>query len=327
MRTPDVRLAFAAISALTVAGCLASELGAEGNLAFTYDTDDRAATFDLPLAIGARIDLRAVDPSTSTPLPITGATVDDAGVIEVVSMQDGRVTLRGIGEGSTILRVTATLRDASVSDSIAIAAAPVRETSLGSGCADEAEGVYLASSRLLIPFELAQAPGQPVIGYGLHPFELAPPSSISLDVDDRSMQYLSIRTGASASRATITSTVDESRLYLEIVEEGAIDGARLRLGATGDGVEPGATRFVLAQPTVGDRVLCQGAPAFEVIERTPAVCRAQAIEQLRDDDDVGRTSGWVQVDGVTQGVCRFDVRYPDANGGAGLTMPFSMSVR
>lgn len=326
MRTPDVRLAAAALSALTVAGCLASELGAEGNLAFTYDTDDRAATFDAPIAIGGSIDLRAFDPDTSTPLPITSATLDDEGVIEIVSMESGRVTLRGIGEGTTVLRVSATLRGGTVSDAISIAAAPVRTTELGTGCADRAEGVYLARSRIQLPFELASAPGRPVIGYGVHPFELAPPSSLTL-VEDRSMQYLAIRTGEHASRATIDSTVDDTRLVLEIVEEGAIDGARLRLGNLGDGVALGATRYVLAQPLVGDDVLCQGTPAFEVIQRSPAVCRAAAVAQLREDDDVGRTFGWVQIDGLSQGVCRFDVRYPNARGGAGLTMPFSMSVR
>lgn len=328
MRTPDLRLALAAIVVLTVAGCLDQQTGAEGVLSFTYDTDDRPADLDFPIAIGAQIDLRVEDPLTGTPLPITQAVADDEGVIAIVAMENGQATLRGIGEGSTTLRVTATLRGESVSDAITISAAAVRQTRLLSGCADaEDRPAYLASSQILIPFELEHGAGAPLIGYGLYPFYVAPASAAMLDVSERSMQYVTVRTGPGHSRATLASTVDQTRLELEIVGEAEIDGASLRLGASGDEVAIGATRFVLARPIIGDRVLCQGTPALTVLATTPQICRVTAVRELREADDVGRTFGWVQVDGLAQGVCGFSVRYPNALGGAGVDVPFTMSVR
>lgn len=321
------RVVLAAIAVLTVAGCPGpQEMGAADNLVFAYDGDDPPPSIETPIAVGSQIDLRVEDPWTGSPLAIDRASIGEEGVIAIVATDRDRVTLRGIGVGRAVLRVTANRDGESISDSIELAAAEASRVELGTGCAGGEEGVYLASSRIAIPYELVGADGAPRIGYG-PPLEIAPPSSLVL-VGARSTQYLMLRTGSDASRVAITSSIGGARLDLEIVEEASIAGAHLRLEAGGEHVPLGTTRFALLQPYLEDhRVLCQGTLATETFDRSPQICRVVPVRDLRADREIGRTYGWLQITGAAPGSCRFTVRYPNAAGGRGLSLPFRLEVR
>lgn len=310
--------------ALPMASCVSGNVpGEAARLAFSYDTDAPRGSLSSPIAIGARITLRAADVSTSTPLPIITATSDSAAVV-VLGIEDGGVLLEGAMEGTARITVAATLRDEPVVDTIVLESQPAARLSLEHACAGGESGVYLTGSRVRLPLELASAEGRPLIGHGFHPVTFDPGGRLTIDESSTSEAFLPLRSGQLEGVVTIASSIDDERLSLELIDEGRISGAELLGGSIDNAVAIGETRFAIVAPLFDGRRLCQGEPEREITTDTPALCTVAPITRATED---APRQGLVSIRGIAQGTCRFTVRFPTAADGSGLEVPFGVPVR
>jgi hypothetical protein len=319
LSNPANTMVLVCMHAALVAGCYGAQPGAQGRLAFSYATDDGPPDLTRPLAIGARLDLEVLDPTGGEALVVLGASSAHPDVIEVISITPGHVIVEARSPGSTSIRVTASRDGQVVADSIALDAAQPARVELGHACAGAEDGVYLTASRVLVEYDARAEDGAEAIGYGGVAIELEPHGALSVASDPgalgRSMRHLALHTAQSPTRATVRSGIGSSVLVLDLVGEETIDWATIV--AAPDAVRTGDTDFVLAQPVSAGRGVCQGAPALEVIEKTPSTCHALPLRQLRD-----ASYGWIQIDGLATGECRFVVRYVRA----GVDVPFAIAI-
>lgn len=308
---------------LAVTSCDVRTTGEAQRLAFTYDSDEAVSNLSRPIATGARIALRTLDVDTATPLPVRTATSDSSAIV-VRGLEDGAVIIEAVSAGSARIAVTATLRDQPVSDSIVLESRPAERVDLAHACAGGESGVYLTGSRIRLPFELSQADGTELIGHGVHPVTISPAGWLVIDESSTSQAFLPLRAAQHEGVVTIESAIDDARLELELIDESRLEGAELLGGSIDNAVAIGETGFSLVAPTFDGRRLCQGDPAREITTRTPTTCEVSAIMSAREDDP---RQGMISIRGLSQGTCRFSVRYPNAASGAGIEVELSVPVR
>lgn len=312
-------LALAVLVVLATGGCRSRITGDEGNLAFSYATDDEVRDFNKPIAVGARLDVSVTSARGLRKAQVTGVTTSDLDVLRVVDTSGDAITLEGVSGGKADLQVNAIVAGEELYDQITMTARVPEVLKLSHVCTSERRALYLVDSDVLVPYEFEMRNGQPVIGYGHFPITITPAGMLTLRTDSKNQAAFELRTGSSTGEVTIDSDIDDHAITLRLVEAGDVDGARLAGDAAARRIKAGRRGYVLVRPLVGEDEVCQAKVAMNVAGRTPEVCAASRVDTAREDDALGTTWGWVEINGQEPGTCEFDVTFPAARGGEGLT--------
>ncbi len=307
------------------AACQSRLTGNEGNLEFLYPADDNIADFNKPIAVGARLDLRARAVGTLLPVAVKSASSDDANVLQVVSTSGDSLTVEGVSAGGALISVEATKANGeAVSDSVNMLARVPEVLKMRHFCTVDPTARYLVGQDVLVPFDMERTNGQPVIGYGYHPITITPAAGLTLDTATKDQAHFRLKTAATKQTVTMASTIDSRQIQLELVEQGDIDGALL--------AEPvgmarvGHSVFFLVRPSVAGKVVCQARADVEVTTKTPDVCTVGALQTARTNDSPTTTWGWVEVKGKAVGKCNFEVKYLLGAAGAGSATDLTVDV-
>lgn len=310
---------------LTFTACISRVTGNEGNLSFSYVADDRVGDFNKPIAVGAKLDLTVEEAGRLKQVPVVSATSATPDTLTVVGFTGSVVTVEGKAPGTALLEVEATVAGQNLPDSVNLLVAEPEVLTLRHLCTDNRTGLNFTNQDVHIPFEMAKANGQPVIGYGVHPVTVEPADALTLDATTKDQATLHFKTRATPGTAKIRSTVDDTTLDVTLVTEAQIDGGKI-FSHEADPLKAGRKGWRLVWPTVGGQQVCQPKLQVEVVGTTPAICAVSAAQTAREDDATGTTWGWVEIDAQKEGTCSFDVTWPGGNDGAGATQHFDLVI-
>ncbi len=316
-------------SAALVSGCVSQQTGKSGLLKFTYAADDNILDFNKPIAIGAKLDLVVSAVADGKAVTVQTASSDDATILSVVSYSGNKVTILANAAGTGTINVTArTSSGTTVDDSIDMRGGKALSVKLSPGCGGTGTPLYLTgghSNGIFIPYELYGANSEPVIGYGYHPLTIAPAASLALDTTSTAQWAYLYHTNGVPGSVALTSTLDKNTWAIQLVGEGAIDGAKLDMPSNTLVLAGGATAIVYARPTVAGQPLCQADGTFAVKTVTTAICEVKAAGQQPTSQSI---DGWsfVEVKGLTVGVCKFEVNWQNGKGGQGVTQSLQIDV-
>lgn len=301
--------------------------GNEGNFQFSYDADDRIGDFNKPVAVGAYLDLEVRDVGARQPVSLSAAAFAEAGVLEVTSFADQHVTIHGVGEGTALLEVEGTTAGGStLTDSVNMLAAVPDVLVLRHTCdTDRDIAAYLTSSRAWVPFELERSNGQPVIGYGYYPIETL--SGATMNVTDSNQTHMALDLGGSATTLTLTSTIDDTTLTMEVVTKAQIDGVVEPIAFVAEDIDVGDTNAFYVLPSTGGVPICQADVAKTVTSATPEICTVREREPMPGTADTSFEYGWFEVTGVKAGQCEYVVSYPDGADGSGVSATFTYEIQ
>lgn len=318
----------APLLALTVfaTACQSQITGNEGNLVFSYTADDVVSDFNKPIAVGAKLDLRVREAGTNLPATINSAISDDGDVLAVGTFSSNQLTLEAKGEGNVLIEVEAAVagKDA-VTDSVNMRAAEATRHELRHTCVDAS--MYIANSTdVFVFYDLFTANNEPAIGYGLFPLTLEPSAGATLDRTSTSQFAYSMDLGDPGT-LTLTSTIDDSTLTLNLVSKGDVDGAQLSPVSASTAILVNQNAFVSVSPTVGGERVCQAKMGMTVESLTPEICTV-AVPGAVDDElkESLYESLFVRIDGLALGTCEFEVTLPDGANGAGATATLSVPI-
>lgn len=314
-------------AAVLTTGCVSRVTGNEGNLVFSYAADDNLLDFNKPIAVGGRIDLAVTEVGNNKTVSLQTATSDAPKVLEVKASEGSSITLEGVADGNAEISVTARTASAeTVSDSVNMTVRAAEVLKLRHACTSATTAHYLVGNLALLPFELERSNGQAVIGYGYYPVSISPDKAMTLETTHKSQQYLWLQMGSSAATITLASTIDSATLTLELVEAGAIDGALLDGDALATTAIAGTKKLVHVRPTVGSSPVCGANTEISAVSTAPEVCKVKALSVANEASGVVDAWGWVEVDALAVGKCTFDVSYPKAKAGAGVTVGQTLDV-
>ena len=326
-RILSIRAAMLVFAAVAIAGCQSMITGNEGNLEFSYRADDEVRDFNKPIAVGAKLDLEVRTNGTRQTVELLEATTKDPSVLKVAGKLGNKLTLEGVGDGTTDVSVEAkTKTGETVSDWITMRARKPNVLKARHTCSQEAEGFYLVGHDIVVGFDLRYEQGsvkEPVIGYGYYPFTVQPAAALTLDQVSKDQQRFHFKTAATAQTATLTSTIDATTLSFRIFEEGAIDGASFDTDV-GHKVLVATDGLFQVVPTIAGKPVCQGRAAMSVEVLTAEVCGVE--NTLATGEDAASENRWIKVNGKTVGTCNFTVTFPKGAGGAGATAQLSVEV-
>lgn len=315
-----------AATALTT-GCVSRLTGNEGNLVFSYVADDSVADFNKPIAIGARLDINVRAAGTNDLVSLESAISEDPTVLDVVAAAGSDMTIEGKGTGNTLLAVKAKLPDGSqVSDSVNLGARKPEKLRLWHHCSNDGAAPYLVGNEVLVPYEMEMANGQPVIGYGYWPVDLAPATAATINQTNKAQQHLWLELGNTAGKLTLTSQIDTTTLELDLVEPSAIDDALMDGGAAAKTAFAGTKHYVLIRPQTGGKTICQANTEITATSTTPDACTVSALTIERKGDGIVNAWGWIEIEGKKVAKCSFDVTYPKAADGKGITRTFEVDI-
>jgi hypothetical protein len=309
------------LMALTILACSSRLTGNEGNFQFSYTADDRITDFNKPIAVGGYLDIEVTDVGALQPVELLAAAFDDSSVLDVVSFSGSTITVMGVADGSALLSVEGTTVDGeTLTDSVNLLAATPEVLLLSHTCEGD---TYLTRQRIWVPFEMEKENGQPVIGYGYYPISLDSEASLSLNTGESGQQYMAFDTTATAGTATLSSTVDDASLSINIVTPADITGVNEPVAWVFEDIDVGDTNAFYVLPTTDTSTICQADVAKTVTSDTPEICTVEDAEQL---DSSTHEYGWFEVTGVAQGECLFTVTYPTGNSGTGASAQFSYTI-
>ncbi len=311
-----------ALSALTAIGCQSTLTGNEGNFTFSYWADDWVNDFNKPIAVGASLDLEVRGVGTNTAVDLTSATYDDPAVLDVTSFDGKDITVLGMGVGLALLEVEGTLDGESLTDSVNMQSKVPEVLVLAHTCTGANAGAYLVDHDVVVAFEMEMSNSQPVIGYGYYPVELAA-TSATVNTASESQIWISVSTGDTAETVTMSSTIDDTTLSLEIAAEGQIDGVQEPIAFVIEDIDVGDVNAFYTRPMIGELVVCQSDVVMEVVSDTPGTC---AIHEHDPDGDGEHETGWFAVEGVAEGTCQYTVTYPGGAEGVGVSEQFSYTI-
>lgn len=310
-----------ALMAVTILACSSRITGNEGNFQFSYTADDRITDFNKPIAVGGYLDIEVTDVGALQPIELLAAEFDDSTILDVVSFSGSTITVTGVSDGGALLSVEGTTVDGeTLTDAVNMLAGTPEVLLLSHTCEGDA---YLTSQRIWLPFEMEKENGQPVIGYGYYPITLDSESSLGLNADDSGQQYMAFDTTATPGAATISSTVDDTTLGINIVTPADITGVNQPTAWVFEDIDVGDTNAFYVLPTTDTATICQAEVTKTVTSDTPDICTVADIEP---SDSSTYEYGWFEVTGVAEGECLFTVSYPDGNGGAGAAAQFSYPI-
>lgn len=321
--------AIAAVGLYFAIGCTSTTTGNEGNLDFSYTADDDVTNFNKPIAVGAKLELKVLETGSRREVEVTEASTGDPDVLDINQFSSNRVIVAALGEGSTTIEVTATTPDgASVSDSVNMLGAVPDVLTLRHTCVNAGEeAAYLVNTDgVRIDFEMEKDNGQPVIGYGYFPIEVAGDAELELNRATTDQAFFHFDIGAIVGPVSINSTIDDTSLSFGVFEPAAIDG--IESTATADfALNVGETEFIHFFPMIAGTRVCQSEATVEAETSTPDICTVTAAAPADpDSSEFLDTTGYVQIEGKALGNCEFTVTYPDGMEGAGASEPFTAEV-
>jgi len=316
--------------------CTSNTTGNLGNLEFYYAADDNLGNFNKPIAAGAKLELFVQDAGDGGDRQVTliNATTDDEAVARVASFSGNSMILEGVADGSFQVDVEATVARTGETeeDAVNMLVRVPEVLILGHTC--EAHGnnsaYYLKGNEIGIPFDMKMMDGQDVIGYGYYPVELD--NTLATLVEGQKGQALiRYQLGDETGEVVMTSTIDDTTASIKIAAEEEIGG--VRLNNTERELVLGQTELVFVHPLIDDEEVCQSNAEIMATSATPDVCDVKPgfPELGTDEDDVPDlletgSTGWVEIASKTAGDCTFDIFYPNADGGNGVSATFTLPV-
>ncbi len=316
-----------AVAALLTSGCVSKITGNEGNLTFQYAADDDLLDFNKAIAIGAKLDLTVRTAGAEEAVDLTDATTQKPAVLKVAAFSGHTLTVEGVGEGNTLVEVTAKKADGTtVTDSVNMRAAKAEVLKMRHYCTSETTGHYLVNSQALLPFELERKNGESVIGYGYYPVSISPATGATHNTTNKAQVHLWLDTGKTPTVVTLQSDIDATTLKMQLHEESEIDGALLDGGKAAAQAFVGLNHYALVRPTIAGAPVCQANADFEAEATTEETCTVKALKAKRTGADVETGWGWVEIQGKKAGKCNFNVSYPKADGGKGLVVPLEVAI-
>lgn len=316
----------AVVCAALGAGCRTRLTGNEGNLVFSYWSDDDVTNFNKPIAVGAWLDLKVAKVGGGR-VEVAAASFDDAAILDVAGTSGNLITVMGVGDGGALLQVDAVTPDGeALHDSVNLLARTPEVIKLGHTCTLDERAAYLVDQEVWLSYEMEMANGQPVIGYGYYPlsFDAQGPS---LDADASGSWWVTVQTGSQTGAAALRSEIGDAERVLEIRRPWDVDGVQEPIAGVVEDIDVGDVNPFYVRPMVGDLVVCQGDLRKEVTPLTPEICDVRDAEAPSDADEAARAEhGWFEIEGVAEGTCEYEVRFPDAAGGLGVAGVFSYAI-
>lgn len=335
--------AFAALAcAVTLAAlpaCESRQTGNEGNLTFAYPNDDDVADFNKAVAVGARLELRVSEVGLGgAKVEVVEASSDNAQALAVVAKLGDRFEIEAKGEGNAKISVRARKSDGSeVTDSVNLRALKAEVLTLAHSCGTGDTATYLTNRSIFLPYDLSRKDGQATIGYGYHPLAISPAAALTLNANNKAQWAYAYQTAGLPGDVSLTSQLDPTKVWkLRLVDEGAIDGAKIEFGSLGTSAKVGQKHYAMARPMVGAEPLCQPETTFTVASTTPDVCSAVGASQATAATLklLGTQKGaqaeawtWIEVLGTKTGTCEFTVTWPKGAGGKGFTAALKVEVK
>ncbi len=323
--------------ALLSTGCESQQTGGEGNLKFAYPNDDNVADFNKAVAVGAKLELRVTD-VTGAKVEIVEATSDNSQALAVVNKLADKFEIEAKSEGNA--KLTVKVRKANgteVSDFINMRALKAEILQLSHTCTTGKDGVYLTNSTIALPYDLTRKDGQATIGYGYHPLTISPAGALTLNTVEKTQWAYSYKTAALPGDVSLTSQLDPTQTWsLRLVEEAAIDGAKIELSLPGATAAVGQKHWLLVRPLVATAPLCQPNTTYTVQATSADVCTVIAASQAATNTAKllnpakGATAEgftWLELQGKKAGSCTFTVTWPKAAGGKGYTAQLQVEVK
>lgn len=319
--------ATALLTATFAQGCVSRASGEEGNLEFSYASDDDVIDFHKPIAIGAKLQLTVGETGTHQLVTVTSATSSDDKVLQVLGKLGSQVEVEGKADGTAKLSVTATRKLGSTTqDAITLTVKKPDALKLAHWCTTAKTAAYFTDRDVVVSYDLVRSNGQALVGYGLHPVTIAPADGLQLNVNSKDPASYHYHTAKLPGEVTLTSTLDGSTLSLKLVGEDAVDGGYLEGGTLAKNAFVGQSHLVLVRPTVSGMPVCQPATTHEAVSLTPDVCTVKALGTNAAKGASAEVFSWVQVDGKKVGVCQVEVKWPKGLGGQGAKTQVAIDV-
>lgn len=323
--------------ALLASGCESQQTGGEGNLKFAYPNDDNVADFNKAVAVGAKLELRLTDVAGGK-VEILAASSDNDTALTVVNKLGDKFEIEAKGEGNAKLTVKVRKTDGSeVSDFVNMRALKAEMLLLTHSCTPGKDALYLTNTTIALPYDLTRKDGQATIGYGYHPLTISPAAALALNTVEKVQWAYVYKTAALPGDVSLTSQLDPTQYWsLRLVEEGAIDGAKVEGTAPAGSAAVGQKQWVLVRPLVANAPVCQPNTTFSVAATSPEVCTvitasesaanaAKLLNKAKGAPAEGFT--WLEVQGKKAGTCEFSVTWPKGAGGKGYTAALKVEVK
>lgn len=319
-----IHLAGAAL--LLAVACQSTLTGNEGNFQFSYNADDWITDFNKPVAVGAYLDITVREVGTYHAVDLSSAAYDDPNVLTVDSFGGNAITVMGTGEGLALLEVEGTTQSGeTLSDSVNMQAKVPEVLVLWHSCGGANDGYYLTDQRVWVPFEMQMSNSQPVIGYGYYPVTLDSEAA-ALDADESNQQWMAFDTAVDAGVLTLSSDIDDTTLTMNVAAPSDIDGVQDPIAFVAEDIDVGDINAFFVRPMVGELPVCQAVVEKTVASVTPETCTVTDTDPEEDTGEGQHEYGWFTVEGVAEGTCVYEVSYPDANGGEGVTEQFEFPI-
>ncbi|MCP4809141.1 MAG: hypothetical protein GY913_13000 [Proteobacteria bacterium] len=310
------------LAPLLATGCQSTLTGNEGNFRFSYMADDWVNDFNKPVAVGASLDIEVRGVGSNTPVTLSSAAYDDAAVLEVTSFDGMDIIVTGTGDGLALLEGEGELDGETLTDSVNMQAAVPEVLMLAHACSTANEAAYILDRDVVVAFEMQMENTQPVIGYGYYPVELDS-TSAAVEHDSTSQIWISVNTGDVEESITMSSTIDDTTLTMELAEEGRIDGVEEPTAWVVEDIDVGDTNAFFIRPMIGELVVCQSDVLMTVASDTPETC---AVHEHDPEGDGENETGWFAVEGVGAGTCLYTVTYASGAEGEGVSEQFSYTI-
>lgn len=315
MRSP--RLHGCAIASLTMTsllfGCDARQTGERAQIVFAYTSFDDTTNFNKPIAVGAKLDLRALELATDEEVLVERAKGDDT--IAVGEHVRNLIELKAQKPGSTRLHVIGQTQDGhKVEDFVTLRAAEVKSIALNHLCTDSAHAVYQAGLRdVEIPMTKFAHNDEYLIGYGLYPIKIEPAAGAKLDTRSDDAHTLHLDLSPKPGRFEIKSTLNAARLSFELITPAQIDGIQIDEFDARARTVINHTAWLGFAPTYKGKPLCASQTPIEATSLTPKICEVTTILDRHQRDDgttIQNTEGLIKIKGKAFGVCRYEVNFP-----------------
>ena len=318
-------------------GCESQQTGGEGNLKFAYPNDDNVADFNKAVAVGARLELQLSEVAGGK-VEILEAVSDNSQALAVVNKLADKFEIEAKGEGTA--KLTVKVRKANgteVTDFVNMRALKAEVLQLSHTCTTGKTAVYLTNTTIALGYDLTRKDGQATIGYGYHPLTISPAAALTLNTVDKTQWAYSYKTAALPGDVSLTSQLDSSKSWsLRLVDEAAIDGAKIELSVPSASASVGQKQWLLVRPLVADTPVCQPNTTFTVAVSSADVCTVIAANQatantakLLNTAKGATAEGftWLELLGKKAGSCAFTVTWPKAAGGKGYTTQMQVEVK
>lgn len=310
---------------LIAIGCTSRATGNSGELEFSYTTDDLTTDFNKPIAVGARLEVRVQTAGERANVDIVDVFTNED-VLLVDSFSGDNFILEGVGAGNSLVEVDAEGPDGAVSDSVNMRAAVPEVLELSHTCTGDALGLYSAGLQNVdVAFDMKLADGTDVIGYGYYPVDV-PAGLGTIEATSDSQAFIRLDLAAATGEFDLSSTIDDTSLSFRLIEEAEITGASFNATAPGLRVIEGNTSYIYVWPAVDADRVCQWSADMTVTSLTPETCDVRNNETPAEPDQKSNLEGYVAIEGIAAGECRFEVSYPNGADGAGATTELTAQI-